>query len=265
MKTPQISIMMLTYNRARFLPEAVESVLAQNFNDWELLTIDDASTDDTEKLVGEYVKKDARIKYFKNQINLNISKSRNRALNLAQGKYIAVLDSDDIWCDENKLIRQYSFLEKNQDYVLIGGGRIIIDENGCELKRTFGTQGDNNLKRNILIKNPFTNSAVMFRKSVAVKVGGYGDGLDGIEDYDLFLRLGAEGRMENLKELIVKYRVHSANITLEKRSELMKQNLRLIKKYDAHYPNFYFALCRRKVRLFLYEVLSFPNTTRKSF
>ena len=125
-----ISIIILTYNRAGFISEAIKSALEQSFSDWELIIIDDASQDNTREIAEDYAKKDSRIKYFRNDEHLRISKSRNKALGLARGEYVAVLDSDDVWSDRDKLKKQYEFLERNKDYVLVGGGVIVIDEFG---------------------------------------------------------------------------------------------------------------------------------------
>ncbi|KKT73909.1 MAG: Glycosyl transferase family 2, partial [Microgenomates group bacterium GW2011_GWA2_44_7] len=130
-----ISIITITRNRAGFISEAIESALEQSFPDWELIVIDDASEDNTREIVEEYIVRDSRIKYFRNDEHLRISKSRNKALSLALGEYVAVLDSDDVWSDRDKLKKQYGFLEGNKDYVLIGGGVIVIDEYGKEIRR----------------------------------------------------------------------------------------------------------------------------------
>ena len=100
---PVVSVVIPTFNRQAFIGEAIESVQKQTFSDWEMLIVDDASTDNTESIVKEYVQKDPRIKYYKNEKNLGIAKTRNKCLELSQGKYIAPLDSDDIWLDENKI------------------------------------------------------------------------------------------------------------------------------------------------------------------
>src|SRR3972149_6250546 len=166
-----ISIIILTYNRAGFISEAIESALGQSFSDWELIIIDDWSQDNTKEIVESYVKKDGRIKYFKNNEHLRISKSRNKALGLARGEYIAVLDSDDVWSDRDKLKKQYEFLERNKDYVLVGGGVIVIDEHGQETKRYFNRESDEDIRWKILFQNQFAHSGVMFRCEAALKAG----------------------------------------------------------------------------------------------
>ena len=135
-----ISIIIITRNRAGFISKAIESALGQSFPDWELIIIDDASQDNTGEIIKSYIAKDARIKYFRNDEHLRISKSRNKALSLARGEYVAVLDSDDVWSDRDKLKKQYEFLERNKDYVLVGGGVIVIDEFGKETRRYFNRE-----------------------------------------------------------------------------------------------------------------------------
>ena len=253
-----ISIITITRNRAGFISEAIESALGQSFPDWELIIIDDASQDNTREIADNYAKKDSRIKYFRNDEHLRISKSRNKALGLARGEYIAVLDSDDVWSDRDKLKKQYEFLERNKDYVLVGGGVIVIDEHGQETKRYFNRESDENIRGKILFQNQFAHSSVMFKRDVALKVGGYDENLNIGEDYDLWLKLGTLGKMANLKEYLLKYRVHGGNITL-KRIEALKNNIAIIRKYKNRYPNYYLAYARRALRSLIYRLIPFIN------
>ncbi len=106
-----VSIIMPSYNTAEYIAESIRSVLAQTYEHWELIIIDDCSKDNTDEVVRPFLK-DSRIKYFKNIKNKGAALSRNRALRIAQGKWIAFLDSDDIWLP-NKLMRQTQFMKKN--------------------------------------------------------------------------------------------------------------------------------------------------------
>lgn len=108
-----VSIIMPSYNTAPFIAESIQSVLAQNYKDWELIIVDDCSTDNTDQFVKPYLS-DERIKYIKNEKNSGAAVSRNKALREAKGKWIAFLDSDDLWMPD-KLKKQISFMEKN-DY-----------------------------------------------------------------------------------------------------------------------------------------------------
>lgn len=253
---PKISIITITYNRARFLPEAIESVLAQSFTDWELLIIDDASTDDTSEVAGRYASIDQRIKYYKNQENLKISRSRNRGLELSKGDYVAVLDSDDIWRDKDKLQKQYDYLVGHPACGLIGGGVVVIDERGKEMRRYLNEQGDESIRKKLLIKNQFAQSSVMYPRQAVLDLGKYDVELSGIEDYDLWMRVGAKYELANLDSYVLSYRLHGGNVSVTDRARLMERNLFLIKKYKEFYPSYRRAWLRRILRLWAYRFLS---------
>lgn len=246
----KISVNLITYNRANYLKLAIESVLTQSFSDWELIIVDDCSTDDTFEIVSEYLKKDARIKYFKNNINLGIGKTRNLALQLSTGKYIAVLDSDDFWADNDKLSKQFNLLDSGE-YVLVGGGCQTVDGFGMKKNSYLNPQTDEQIRGMFLFKNPFVNSSVMFLKEPAIKYGGYDESLMVGEDYDLFLRLGRLGKMINIPNILVNYRQHSQNVSRIKIVSALEDNVVIIKRYKNDYPNYFLALVRRLFRLFL--------------
>lgn len=105
-----ISIVMPTYNCGRFIGESIDSVLAQTYPHWELIIVDDCATDNTEQIVSQYT--DSRIRYMRNEYNMGAALTRNRALREAKGRYIAFLDSDDLWAPD-KLARQMAFMQQN--------------------------------------------------------------------------------------------------------------------------------------------------------
>ena len=109
--TTLVSIVMPSYNTGQYIKESIESVISQTYDDWELLIVDDCSTDDTDKIVEPFLS-DNRIKFLRNEINSGAAISRNRALKEAKGKWVAFLDSDDLWMPE-KLEKQINFMEKN--------------------------------------------------------------------------------------------------------------------------------------------------------
>ena len=116
---PLVSILMPTFNRARLIGKSIESVIAQSYDSWELLVIDDGSTDGTRDIIKEYANKDERIKcLFIPRTEFNgISKYLNLGIEKANGKYIARIDDDDFWCNNDKLSQQVNFLENNPEYV----------------------------------------------------------------------------------------------------------------------------------------------------
>lgn len=248
---PKISINIITYNRAAYLSEAICSVLGQSFSDWELIVVDDASTDNTESIVKNFIAADSRIKYFKNDQNKGVARSRNRALMTSLGDYIAVLDSDDLWCDTEKLQKQIEVFMSDPGAVLVGGNGRIIDKNGIEHGNYICVSSDKQIRQKLLLKNQFIHSSVVFPRRAAVASGGYDESLVVGEDYDLFLRLGTGGKISNLPLPVVKYREHDSNQSKEKILSALKDNLRIIARYKNNYPNYYIAFCRRYLRFLL--------------
>lgn len=124
-----VSIIMPSYNTGRFIAETIESVIAQTYTNWELIIVDDCSTDNTDDVVSPYLS-DERVRYIKNEKNSGAAVSRNRALRKAKGRWIAFLDSDDLWLPE-KLEKQLNFMNENGYYFSYTNYE-EIDENGCK-------------------------------------------------------------------------------------------------------------------------------------
>lgn len=240
LQQPVVSIVMPTCNRANLLKKSVESVISQSYQNWELLVIDDISTDDTEKMMTEYSKKDPRIKYFRivPEKVPGISKYLNFGIKNAAGKYISRLDDDDYWCDNDILKLEVEFLENNPDYVLVGGGAIIVNENYEEKYKYFKRETDEKIRHNALKANPFAHNTVMFRKDVALSLGGY-DNLKYAEDWDFWLRLGKVGKLYNFKRHFACYLSTDQNTSYIKHRDMSKFLFSLIKKYKNDYPNYW--------------------------
>lgn len=253
---PKVSINIITYNRANFIREAIDSVLSQSFTDWELLILDGASSDNTEEVIKSYLS-DSRIKYFKlSQRTENIPVARNIILKKSVGDYIAVLDSDDSWSDNDKISKQVDYLNRNSKYVLVGGGVTLIDDKGIKKDQYLNIGLDDQIRKAMLLKNQFAHSSVMYRREVAIAVGLYNETLRIGEDYDLFLRLGKIGKMFNFQDYFLNYRVHSGSICVADRITGLKNNISIIRSYKKDYPNYFIAYLRRRVRLIGGYVLS---------
>lgn len=258
-----VSIILPTYNGARYIKRAIDSVIAQTFSDWELLVIDDGSKDDTGNIVKEYTNKDSRIIYLKNEINLGIQKTLNKGLKEAKGKYIARIDDDDEWIDKDKLKKQIEFLENNKDYVLIGTGVVVVGEEGIELMRYLLPETDIEIRNKILSKNCFVHSSVVFKKDTALTFGGYDESKDSkhIEDYDLWLKLGTIGMFANLPICGLKFTQREGSISSIHKLEQFKKNINLIKKYKYKYSKYYRSIIFSYLRFKLYDIylLLIPN------
>lgn len=239
MTEPIVTIVLPTYNRAVLLSRAIKSVINQTYTDWELLVIDDASTDNTQAVLSDWAAKDSRIRVIRNEKNSypDISKILNKGIELARGKYIARLDDDDYWRDEKKLTRQVEFLETHPDYVIVGSGMVIIDGEGRELYRYLKKEKDEEIRANALLANPFSHTTVVFRRDVARAVGGY-DGSRYVEDWGLWLNLGKKGKMCNFPEYFTAYLVAGQNKSLLHQHASAKAILSIIWKHRKDYPGF---------------------------
>lgn len=225
-----VSVNIITHNRAQYIGEAINSVLKQDFTDFELIIVDDASTDNTVEVIKPFLS-DKRVSYFLLPKQKNIAAVRNFALSKSQGKYIAVLDSDDIWSYDKKLSQQYAFLENNPSIVLVGTGAIIIDSLGNEKRKTLKPSTDDDIKKVILLKNPLFHSSIMYRREIIMGRGGYGENLKYCDDFDLWLRLSETEKFYNFPEFWIKYREHSDNESIKNFWRAVREVLLTIKKY----------------------------------
>lgn len=249
---PTVSIISSIYRKTPFISEAIKSVLSQSFKDWELIIISDPPIDNAaEKIIENYLRKDPRIRYIRNETRKGFRKCLNQGLREAKGKYIARIDDDDIW-DSEKLEKQVNFLDSHKDYVLIGSGVIFIDENGKELYRFLPLEKDEEIRQYILSRNPFIHSSVLFLFETAKKFGGYDDTLSENEDFDLWLKLGTVGKFYNLPEYLIKFRTPSLKNNIAKiRRSRTKVFISIIRRHHGkNYPHYKKALFKNYLKLF---------------
>lgn len=181
---PKVSIIIPTYNRAKLISRAIESVLAQTYKDYEIIIVDDGSTDNTQEVLAVYMD---RIRYVR-QSNKGISGARNRGIGEVQGEYVAFLDSDDTWVPE-KLAVQVEVLDRNKKVGIVYSRMQIFDEEGkpCGFKPEEKT-GKNYLEL-LEIRGDITTSTVVTRKECFDKVGVFDPNLPPMEDFDMWLRI----------------------------------------------------------------------------
>lgn len=238
-KSSLVSIILATYNRSKYISKAIESVLNQSYRDFELVIIDDASTDKTSEVLNSY--NDSRIKIISNKNNLGFVKSLNKGIKYAKGKYIARIDDDDFWPDSSKLKKQVGFLEDNPEYALVGCGIIRVDSQGKEIKRYLLPEKDEDIREIMLITSPFVHMGTVFRKKAWDLVGGYDEKLHFSQDSDLWAKLGKVGKLYNIPEHLTCASDWKENRT-NKRIHyhlLLKQRIRLRHRKD--YPHFFKA------------------------
>lgn len=225
---PQISVILSVFNDDDFIEECIKSILTQTFSDFELIIIDDDSYDKTSNIIRKF--SDNRIKIIKNQQNIGLTCSLNKAIKTAQGKYIARIDADDIALP-NRLECQFRFLENNPDYNLCGGQVNFISENGSVKKKSTMTIHFHEIVATIFVQNPIIHSTAFFRKHIFDKLGGYDQNLKRSQDYDLWFRFLDTGKITNLPDLILCYRSHQNNITSQHYHEQENTAIKILQKY----------------------------------
>jgi glycosyltransferase involved in cell wall biosynthesis len=267
MEYPIVSIILPTYNGALFIKKAIESVLGQTFKSWELLVINDASTDETETVIKKYSSIDNRIILINNENNLGIQKTLNKGISLAKGEYIARIDDDDQWIDPMKLIAQVSFFEKNRGYVLLGTDAIVLDSNGKKISINIMPKNDRIIRTKILSKNPFLHATIMARKKNLEEAGGYNETKNflHIEDYELWLRLGKMGKFANLPETAVALTVHDKSLTSKNRALQARNMIRAVVLYRNDYPNYYKGMSITILRYLGFESINSIPIPKKMF
>ncbi|MFO8051454.1 MAG: glycosyltransferase [Thermoplasmatota archaeon] len=208
---PKISVVMTVYKGNEYFPKAVQSILGQTMKDIELVIVMDPcpgyrSMDMIEDAT------DHRIRIIENQDREGLVRSRNIGVKSSRGKYIAVLDSDDI-SQPDRLEKEYSFLEKNPDHSLVGSSCDVIDGSGKVIKGDHGPWSEEEIYYSIHFSNQLPHSSIMARRSDIISVGAYDERYGIGEDYKLYLKLMDKGRVFKFDEPLIKWRSHSGSVT----------------------------------------------------
>lgn len=207
---PKVTVFIPVYNRARYVRTAVDSILAQSFTDFELLLVDDGSTDDSVAILRSYT--DCRIRIEENGQNLGVPRTRNRGLELARGEYLALLDSDD-YSYPTRLAKQVDFLDRHPDYAEIGAWNRAMDESGKPLAKVkFQPVGAEETRATMLFRCAIKNRSVMGRTALLRQLG-YRESFPRCQDYDLHVRLAEQHHIGNLPEVLVLGRLHEERWT----------------------------------------------------
>lgn len=218
---PLVTVLMAAYNAEKHIASAIQSILQQTYPNFELLIIEDCSTDNTLDEIKKF--KDSRIKLLQNVCNQGVVITRNRALTEANGAFIAVMDSDDIAVPDRIECLLNEF-EAHPEYALIGGHAHVIDHYGIPTGQQFMVETDPSLLRyRLLLGNNFTHSSIMMRTEVFREFNGYRTPL--AEDYDLFLRISTKYPVGNLDKVLLFYRDHTSGISKKYAQELENQVL----------------------------------------
>jgi len=209
-----VTVLLPVYNAAPYIREAVDSVLAQTYTPFELLIINDGSTDGTAEILESYT--DPRIRLV-HQPNMGLIKTLNKGIELAQGKYVARFDADDV-CYPERLQEQVDFLNENPEYVLIGSEADYMDDEGNFLFRyKFKYYEDEEIRAAGFMICPVIHSAAMFVKDKVIAAGGYDDHAITFEDHLLWRDLAEYGKIKNVHKAWIKVRFNAASATVDEK------------------------------------------------
>lgn len=235
---PQVSIILTSYNHGNFIQEAIDSVLSQSFQDYELIIWDDASSDHSWEIIQSY--HDPRIKAFQNPHHKGPVFGVNKAIfEIAQGKYVAIHHSDDVW-DLNKLQKQVDFLEANQNFGAVFTNALAIDERGAQLAEqshiycTIFKQP--NRSRNEWLRhffysgNALCHPSILIRKQCYLDCGPYRDTLAQLPDFDMWMRLCAQHEIHVMPDQLIKFRIRDN----EKNTSGNRTDSRIRSAYESY-------------------------------
>ena len=231
------SVMICCYNSEKYLRETLDSVINQTHQNWEIVIINDGSTDKTEEIILEYKNDGVPIIYFK-QENQGFAAARNKAVELSNGEWIAIIDHDDV-CFPRRFEIQADDIKKNADANLFFANTVYFTNDGVEISRHFErvnpcemNLSKGNAMSNLLAYGGFIpTSSVTFNKKAALSVGGFDTSYRYVVDYDFFLKMGLKFNFCANEELVSKWRVHEGQLTQKIRPEISSEMRRIVCKY----------------------------------
>tara|TARA_R100000687_G_scaffold70255_1_gene59839 strand:- start:893 stop:1765 length:873 start_codon:yes stop_codon:yes gene_type:complete len=226
-----ISVITPTYNRARFLPAAVASVLSQTFGDFELIIVDDGSEDNTPDVLKPFLA-DRRVRYVY-QENQGQSHARNLALKQATGDFIAFLDSDDVWA-RDKLEKQLAVFRANSEVDIVHGDEATINEQGSVVSLQNMRRYSGRITRYLLADNSVSITTALVRRRCFDEMGGFDTSVGVADDYELWLRFSARYCYQYEPGIVASYRVMADQISSDKRRRYAA-NERIIQQFLARY------------------------------
>jgi len=215
---PKVSVVMSVYNAEQFLREAIQSILNQDFNNFEFIIINDGSTDSSIKIIKRFAREDDRIVLI-DQENTGLTRSLIRGILISKGELIARQDADDISMPD-RLSQQIKYFETIPDIVLLGCNANIINQSGEKVRNAgYIASTDSEIREHLKYANTFIHTSVMFRKAAYLQAGGYNEQFKFSQDSDLWHRMCHLGKVQNINLPLVQNRVHKGAISENKLEE----------------------------------------------
>lgn len=211
---PLVSVIIPCYNNGKYIEECVRSVLNQTYTNFEIIIINDASTDDSAQKIEKLQKENPqKITVITNKKNLERSASRNTGIAKSKGELVCILDGDDRWYPQ-KLTRQVQAMQEDPELAFCGTGRDLLDKDSkIETSNSYFTRSGEIFLHLLARRCSILTSSVMLRRSIINKVGGFDRNLNLAEDFDYWVRASFLGRYKHIPEELVSYRIHEAQST----------------------------------------------------
>lgn len=223
MDSPLVSIVLPVYNGARYLEQSVNSCIEQTYSNWELIIVDDCSTDDTPRIVDSLAEKCPRIHAFHNETNRKLPASLNIGFQHAQGQFLTWTSHDNLY-RKHAIERMVSVLMENRDIHVVYAAFQIIDENSA-LRAKRPTAEPEELSRSNVV-----GACFLYRNEVHAALGGYDEDVFLAEDYDFWLRAFCKFRLHAIDEDLYLYRVHEASLTSERKEQIFDITMKVLEK-----------------------------------
>ncbi len=234
---PLVSVIIPTYNRAHLLPRAITSVLSQTLKDFELIIVDDGSTDNTREVVESFQKKDKRIRYIWQENSGGPAKPKNMGIKNSRGKYIGFLDDDDEWLPE-KLKKQLKVFEQSKNLGIVGCSAFYVDSNTKKTRiNKIKRREDKNYSIDFL-KGTFlgSSSSIVIPMYIFNNIGLYDESFSVADDWDLYLRIIQKYDFESIDDPLFNYYIHGDNISgIDNASTMAEENIKIISKNKEKY------------------------------
>lgn len=212
-QTDLVSIVLPVYNGEKYLSLSIESIIAQTYENWELIIIDDCSTDNSAMIAKEFAEKDSRINYYKNEVNLKLPKGLNKGFSLSKGEYLTWTSDDNLYLPE-ALEKMVSTLKSEKtDFVFATCDVIDADGKVVEI-----IKAPKEYKKSIIASN-CVGACFMYTRKVYETIGDYNPDLFLVEDYDYWLRIFGKFDVSNIEETLYQYRWHDGSLTSTERTE----------------------------------------------
>jgi glycosyltransferase involved in cell wall biosynthesis len=227
-RPPRVTVLLPVHNDRRFVGRAVASILAQTFRDFELVVLNDASTDGSMDVVEGF--RDARLRIVRNASNIGLARTLNVGLAAAEGELVARMDADDI-SEPTRFERQVAFLDANPAVALVGTWARWIDEDDRPFTTIRFPTDAAEIERSLLEENCIFHPSVMFRRRPIQALGGYSIATPLSQDYDLWLRLSERHALANLPEFLVRYRIHREQVSFRKIG--LQRSVANVMRYEA--------------------------------